>query len=161
MMKRLLWKIYREEGWLLLCWALSMLYVSLFQQGQTYCGEPQHDFSLWQILPLFMAFVAGSGIFGGMLASRKQTIFFLLSRPISVGMHLLAINVLVVFITFGVPILAALIFRATCLPAYRPFATPGHLVLGVWGLAWKMGISVLLAQLLWVWGLGHEYRRGW
>jgi len=140
-MTRLLWKEFRERRLWALVWAVAILGVSLFGQGQAFCGERELFFrpGLW--VPVLLAVLVGAGTYAGELIGDRATFTF--SRPIDWRALLAAKLLFGAILVFGTPLLAALCFRLSSPAAYHPLMTPAHVLVGVWGVGWKLGAGYL------------------
>lgn len=140
-MKRLLWKEFRERCWWALGWTAAIVGASCFGQAQAFCGDQAPVLSVWLVLPLLMAALVGAGAFAGETTRDRAT--FVYSRPIPWWAMLVAKFIFGAVIMVGAPLLAALLFRCFAPEPYRLLATPAHLLVGVWGLAWKLAVLYL------------------
>jgi len=140
-MTRLLWKELRERWLWALCWAAAILGVSLFGQGQAFCGERELFARPWLWLPITLAVLVGAGGYAGELVGDRATFTF--SRPID-WRALLAVKLLFgLLISFGTPLLAALCFRLGSPAEYHHLITPASVLAGVWGVGWLLGAGYL------------------
>ncbi len=140
-MRRLLWKEWRERRLWALSLAASILYVSLYAQGQNCFGELNFPWTNWQALPLMLALLTGAGAYASELSGERATFAF--SRPISLRAMLCAKLLFGAIIFIGVPLLAALLLRFTIPAPLQHLATPVHLLTGAWTMTWPLAVCYL------------------